>query len=86
MYRSNQNLNELKERISKLLETDQALTIKDLCINGADLQNEGDIPASREMGQVLDYLLETVLDDPEMNIKDKLLKLARNYYKEVLLK
>jgi hypothetical protein len=32
------------------------------------------------MGTVLEFLLETVLDDPSMNEREKLLTLAKNFY------
>jgi hypothetical protein len=43
---------------------------------------EAEIPRGPVLGRVLDLLLEAVLDDPEMNEREKLLRLARNIYRE----
>ena len=53
--------------------------MKDLAVNGRDLMAEG-IPAGKHLGIVLNELFETVLDDPAMNTKEKLLIVAKNYY------
>lgn len=51
------------------------LSIKDLNITGLDLNNIG-IPKTKEMGDILNQLLEFVLDNPEKNTKNDLLKEA----------
>jgi tRNA nucleotidyltransferase (CCA-adding enzyme) len=81
---NNERLNLLKARVSLVLEQENAFTIKDLKINGSTLHKKGTIPRSRKMGQVLEFLLESVLDDPTLNEEEKLLKMGVNYYKEVL--
>ena len=73
------NLVELKERIADLAKQDSALSLKDLKVNGNDLMNAG-IPKGSAIGKILNELFETVTDSPEMNDKDKLLKLAINIY------
>ena len=55
--------------------------MKDLKVNGRDLMQEG-IPAGKNLGRILNELFETVLDDPAMNDRDKLLNLALNLYKK----
>ena len=39
---------------------------------------EAGIPSGKELGRILNGLLETVLEDPAQNEKEKLLKIARN--------
>lgn len=73
------NLVELKERIADLAKQNSALSLKDLKVNGNDLMNAG-IPKGSAIGKILNELFETVTDSPEMNDKDKLLKLAINIY------
>ncbi|MCQ2584651.1 MAG: HD domain-containing protein [Treponema sp.] len=73
-----ENLLELKERIQKITEKQNALSLKDLCVNGKDLMEIG-IPAGKKIGIILNELFETVLEDPEMNSREKLLKLAESY-------
>lgn len=75
---SNQLL-EFQKRIESVLENDNALSLKDLDINGRDLMKIG-IPSGKNIGIVLNELFETVLDDPSMNIKEKLLEVAENFY------
>jgi len=66
---------ELKDRISVELSKQTALSLKDLAVNGKDLIDAG-IPAGKELGRILNELLECVLEDPEMNCKEKLLEVA----------
>lgn len=70
-------LSELTDRVKAISEQDCALSLKDLKVNGKDLIAEG-IPAGKKLGQILNELFQTVLEDPGMNEKEKLLKLAKN--------
>ncbi len=72
-------LEELKSRIDTIIQEKQALSVKDLAINGEDLAAIG-IPRSREMGTLLSELLDAVLDDPRLNTRESLLKLAQARY------
>ncbi|MCQ2573302.1 MAG: HD domain-containing protein [Treponema sp.] len=74
---TSENLLELKERIQKITEKQNALSLKDLAVNGKDLIEHG-IPAGKKLGLILNELFETVLEDPEMNTKEKLLKIIDN--------
>ena len=69
-------------RINSILEKENAFTIKSLAVNGNILSEEAGIPKGPAMGSVLSFLLESVLDDPEMNTKEKLIEIARNFYNE----
>ena len=82
--RNNERLDQLKERMELVLGQDNAFSIKDLKINGSILHSKGDIPKSRKMGQVLEFLLESVLDDPELNVEETLLERGVKYYRDVL--
>jgi poly(A) polymerase/tRNA nucleotidyltransferase (CCA-adding enzyme) len=73
-------VDELSDRVSAVLQEEAALSLRDLAVNGRDLQQEADIPAGPALGQVLDFLLQTVLDDPEQNERETLLRIGRNYY------
>lgn len=74
---TSENLLELKERIQKITDKQNALSLKDLAVNGKDLIASG-IPSGKKLGFILNELFETVLEDPEMNTKEKLLSLAKN--------
>jgi putative nucleotidyltransferase with HDIG domain len=69
-----------KNRIKSVLATGSALSLKDLTINGNDLMKIGVMPG-RHIGLILKELLETVVEDPEMNSKEKLLEIAGNINK-----
>ncbi len=70
---------ELKRRIERVISDEQALSVRDLAVDGHMLEEAG-IPKGPDMGTVIDQLLEAVLDDPEMNTKERLLTLARSFY------
>lgn len=70
---------ELQNRIKDELNKNNILSLKDLKINGKDLMNNG-IPSGKELGIILNELLETVIEDPSANEKDNLLKIAKNIY------
>ena len=67
----------LRERIKKIQSKQTALSLKDLAVNGNDLIKAG-IPAGKKLGFILNELFQCVLDDPEMNEKEKLLTVAGN--------
>lgn len=69
---------ELKERIKSELEKQNALSLKSLKVNGNDLI-EQNIAFGKKIGEVLNHLLECVIEDPELNDKEKLLRIARSY-------
>jgi putative nucleotidyltransferase with HDIG domain len=71
---------ELRRRIDSVLEKDHAFSIGDLAVNGNDLHAHAGIPRGPEMGVVLRFLLETVIDDPSMNERERLLEVARRFY------
>ena len=74
-------MNELKDRISKETEKNSVLSLKQLAVNGKDLMKNG-ISAGKDLGFVLNQLLETVLEDPSQNEKEQLIKIALNIYKK----
>jgi tRNA nucleotidyltransferase (CCA-adding enzyme) len=68
-------LEPFRARIAGILDKDTAFSIRDLDIDGNDLSTIG-IPKGPTMGKILNELLETVLDDPDQNEKEKLLRIA----------
>ena len=68
----------LADRVDRVLAAGRALSIRDLAVTGDDLAAIG-IERGRRMGLLLKELLETVLDDPEMNEKDRLLTVVRKF-------
>lgn len=72
----------MQNRIEHILAQQNALSIKDLAVNGNMLIENG-IPAGKHMGIIMQQLLETVLEDPSSNTKETLLLIAINLYKKL---
>lgn len=70
-----ESLDEMKTRINKELDAKNAISLKDLDINGNDLIQLG-IPKGKEMGAILNTLLDRVIDNPELNTNKKLKDIA----------
>ncbi len=64
-------------RLTRLIrENGDCLSLKHLAVSGQDLLMAG-IKPGRDMGRILETLLDAVLDDPQKNRKDILLDMAR---------
>ncbi len=57
------------------------LSLAELAVNGKDLMDAG-LARGKRLKEVLAYLLDAVLDDPEKNTRDALLELAKKYKDE----
>ena len=68
---------ELKDRIADELNKKNALTLKDLAINGNDLIEAG-FKKGKQLGLILNQLLECVIEDPGMNTREKLMEVAKS--------
>ena len=60
----------------KILEKNQCLSLKELAVDGKDLIELGMKPG-KELGEALEMLLGHVLDFPEDNTREALLKLLK---------
>ena len=65
----------LMGRVETILSSREALSLKDLAVSGDDLKAAG-IRPGKTMGIILRELLETVIDDPELNSRERLLEIA----------
>jgi len=79
-YFISESLVALEKRIEQVLGRDKALSLKDLAVDGNDIIRELGIPPGPEVGLVLEALLESVLEDPALNRREMLLKIAGKYY------
>lgn len=70
-------------KIKDVIKENHALKITDLDINGYDLMERFNLKPSRMVGNILNHLLEKVLDNPELNNKEKLMELAEKYLSKV---
>lgn len=75
------NLEALKQHYKTVMEQKQCLSLKDLAIGGKDLIDMGMKPG-KGLGEMLAYLLEVVLEEPEMNTKDSLGELVKKRMSE----
>ena len=72
-----ENIVAMREIYQETLINDHCVTLRQLAVSGRDLMDLGMQPG-KQMGDMLNELLELVLDEPEMNEKEKLC----NYVKE----
>jgi tRNA nucleotidyltransferase (CCA-adding enzyme) len=49
----------------------------DLLINGNDVMEITGLKPGKEVGEILNWLLNVVIEDPEFNDKDKLIQLTK---------
>ena len=68
----------LETTIIDIVSAKEPLQVKDLAINGTILINEFNIKAGKEIGLILNYLLDKVLDNPDLNNKDDLKNLIKS--------
>lgn len=69
----------LLSRIDKIIEEENAITVKDLKIDGNDLINEFNLRPSPLIGKILNYLLDLILDEPDLNNRNFLIEKTRNF-------
>lgn len=67
-----ENLNLWKQKYEEIHDRAECVSLKMLAVTGSDLIQAGMKPG-KELGETLNKMLEVVLDDPDMNNKEKLL-------------
>jgi tRNA nucleotidyltransferase (CCA-adding enzyme) len=75
-----ENIEKLKLQVHTLLQEKCPLSTKDLALNGTDLIALGFKPG-KLIGEILAYLLDIILEAPELNSKEQLLQLVKDKYK-----
>ncbi len=73
-------LSKAEETYREVQRARQCLSLKELAVNGRDLLENGFLPG-KGIGEILEWLLGQVLQEPENNEKEILLELAREYEK-----
>lgn len=73
-----QDLLKIAEIYNNIIKDGQCLCIKDLQINGEDLVSIG-YKQGKEIGHILQKLLDFILEKPELNTYDNLIELAKSY-------
>jgi hypothetical protein len=69
-------------RLEKVLAAKRALTLRDLAVDGRDIMQALGLSPGPQIGVLLSQLLESVLEDPELNDRERLLEIAGRFYKE----
>lgn len=72
-------LPELRQRVEEQLSRGVPLGLRDLAVNGTDLQTELGLAPAPALGRLLDRLLDSVIADPERNTRRQLLIDARSW-------
>ena len=70
-----QNIHDMEVCYHEILEKKECVSLKSLAVTGSDLIAAGMKPG-KELGAVLNQLLEVVLENPELNTKARLLDIA----------
>lgn len=71
-----QVLNETKRLFEEIIEEKNCLSIKELKINGKDLMDMG-VPQGKEIGEILSWLLDQVLERPVLNERETLIAMVK---------
>jgi tRNA nucleotidyltransferase (CCA-adding enzyme) len=71
-------LSSLEQRLAGVLAENPPLSLGALAIDGKVLMRDAGFQPSRQLGVVLEALLERVLEDPSANTRETLLELARS--------
>jgi tRNA nucleotidyltransferase (CCA-adding enzyme) len=69
----------MKQHVARVLAAGDALTVRDLSVDGHDLIRELGLAPGRALGAVLEHLLDLVLTDPARNEREALLAAARAF-------
>jgi poly(A) polymerase/tRNA nucleotidyltransferase (CCA-adding enzyme) len=70
-------LEDLWARVQEEIERSTAFSPHDLVVDGNDVMRELGIGPSPEVGRVIAAVFERVLDDPDLNARDRLIALIR---------
>lgn len=75
------DVDEMQQAIHDEIERKPPFGPSDLALNGRDLMKEFDLPSSPLIGEVIEHLMEKVLDVPEDNDREILLRYASEFLK-----
>jgi hypothetical protein len=68
--------------VRKVLAEQRVFTVKQLAVNGTDIMRRLGLPPGPAIGTILDALLQTALEDPALNEREKLLEIAEKLYRQ----
>lgn len=72
------NIDFLRDIYEEIIEEDQCFSLKDLALNGNDVISIG-VNRGRQVGEVLNILLDEVMDNPKLNNKEDLTRMVNEF-------
>lgn len=73
------DVDEFEKAIRDEIEKQPPFGLKDLAVDGEDIMKQFELPQSPLVGEVLNFLMEKVLDNPEDNDRSRLIELAQSF-------
>jgi tRNA nucleotidyltransferase (CCA-adding enzyme) len=77
-------LAEFAARVNAVMDDSRAFTVSKLAVGGDDIMKGVGLEPGPRIGIILNELLQSVLEDPALNEREKLLEIARKLVKERL--
>lgn len=74
-----ETLEQVRKAYEEVLANNQCVSLKTLAVTGKDLITEAGMQSGPGLGRVLEKLLDEVIEDPGLNNKETLLRLAEKY-------
>ncbi len=74
---NNTSTEDITKMFNEIIENNEPYKISQLDINGIDIMNCG--YTDKAVGEILNYLLDKIIDNPRLNEKEKLLSILKNY-------
>lgn len=78
-HRSILDVEMMREKTQQIIMMNEPMRVSDLCIKGSDVMELG-VEPGKEIGEILRYLLDICLDDPDMNKRQILLNIVRENF------
>ena len=82
MGQTTESIDEFETKIKSEINKKQPFSLAELALNGNDLKEHFRLEEGVIIGQILNYLLDMVLDEPQVNTKDKLLTLSTDFLRK----
>ena len=73
-----EKINELISETKRILNDKEPISTKDLAISGSDIIAEFKIKPGKELGAIINYLVDKVLENPKLNNKADLFNIVEN--------
>lgn len=70
----------LKNIADEIIKDEECISKDDLAINGKDLINEFGLKQGKLIGEIIDYVLDAVVQNPYINTKTELFEIVKNKY------